>query len=119
MPPKVQEVVEVLKQKIQTTLVLVFLDKPFLLETDASKEGLVAVLSQKQDDGHYHPVAFGSHSLTPAENYHSSKLEFLVLKWSMMEQVSRNTWCTHHCGEDGQQPADIHPHHPQLGCHWA
>ena len=40
----------------------------------------------KQSDGRYHPVAFGSHSLTPSEkNYHSSKLEFLVLKWSVME----------------------------------
>ena len=59
-------------------------DKSFLLETDASKEGLGAVLSQKQSDGRYHPVAFGSHSLTPAEkNYHSSKLEFLKLKWSV------------------------------------
>ena len=68
--------------------VLVFsdFDKPFLLETDASKEGLGAVLSQKQEDGRYHPIAFGSHSLTPAEkNYHSSKLEFLTLKWSVME----------------------------------
>ena len=57
--------------------VLVFpdFDKPFLLETDASKEGLGAVLCQKQSDEHYHPVAFGSHSLTPSEkNYHSSKL---------------------------------------------
>ena len=53
---------------------------------DASKEGLGAVLSQKQNDGRYHPVIFGSHSLTPAEkNYHSSKLEFLALKWSVME----------------------------------
>ena len=42
-------------------------DKPFLLEADASKEGLVAVLSQKQDDGRYHPVAFGSRTLTPSE----------------------------------------------------
>ena len=48
-------------------------DKPFLLETDASKEGLGAVLSQKQGDGCYHQVTFGSCSLTPSEkNYHSS-----------------------------------------------
>ena len=61
-------------------------DKPFLLETDASKEGLGAVLSQKQDDGCYHPVTFGSHSLMPSDkNYHSSKLEFLALKWSVTE----------------------------------
>ena len=35
-------------------------DKPFLLETDASKLGLGAVLSQKQTDGPYHPVAYAS-----------------------------------------------------------
>ena len=53
---------------------------------DASKEGLGAVLSHKQGDEWYHPTAFGSHSLTPAEkNYHSSKLEFLALKLSVME----------------------------------
>ena len=78
----------ILKRKVQSTPVLVFpdFDKPFLLEMDASKEGLGAVLSQKQSDGHYHPVTFGSHSLTPSEkNYHSSKLEFLALKWSITE----------------------------------
>ena len=77
-----------LKEKISSAPVLVFpdFDKPFLLETDASKEGLGAVLSQKQDDGCYHPVAFGSRTLTPSEqNYHSSKLEFLALKWSVAE----------------------------------
>ena len=32
------------------------------------------------------PVAFGSRTLTPSEqNYHSSKLEFLALKWSITE----------------------------------
>ena len=88
LPPKAWEAVAVLKGKVQSMPVLVFpnFEKPFLLETDASKEGLGGVLSQKQSDGWYHPIAFGSHSLTPVEkNYHSSKLEFLTLKWSLTE----------------------------------
>ena len=88
LPPKAQEAMGILKGKVQSVPVLVFpdLDKPFLLKTDASKEGLGAVLSQKQSDGRYHPIAFGSCSLTPSEkNYHSSKLEFLALKWSVTE----------------------------------
>ena len=35
-------------------------NKEYLLKTDTSKLGLGAVLSQKQADGRYHPVAFGS-----------------------------------------------------------
>ena len=84
LPPEAWAVVAILKRKIQSAPVLVFpdFDKPFLLKTD----GLGVLLSQKQGDGCYHPVAFGSHSLTPLEkNYHSSKLEFLTLKWSVME----------------------------------
>ena len=87
LPPEAWEAINILKRKVQSAPVLVFLDfdKPFLLEKDASKEGLGDVHSQKQSDGCYHPVAFGSCSLTPLEkNYHSSKLEFLVLKWSIM-----------------------------------
>ena len=88
LPPEAREAMNILKRKVQSAPVLIFpdFDKPFLLEMDASKEGLGAVLSQKQSDGHYHPVTFGSRSLTPLEkNYHSSKLEFLTLKWSITE----------------------------------
>ena len=61
--------------------------KPFLLETDTSIEGLGVVLSQKQDDGCYHPIAYTSRSLKGGElKYHSSKLEFLALKWAVTEQ---------------------------------
>ena len=42
LTPKAQEAVRLLKEKILSMPVLVFpnFDKPFLLETDASKEGL-------------------------------------------------------------------------------
>ena len=64
--PEAQEAVDVLKGKVQSAPVLVFpdFDKPFLLEMDASKERLGVVLSQKQSDGRYHPITFGSHCLT-------------------------------------------------------
>ena len=82
------EAFEALKQACMSSPVLAFADytKDFLLETDASKEGLGAVLSQKQEDGRFHPVAYGSQVLTMHEkNYHSTKLEFLTLKWAVME----------------------------------
>ena len=59
-------------------------NKEYLLKIDALKLRLGAVLSQKQSDGRYHPVAFGSKALHGAEvNYHSTKLEFLAMKWSI------------------------------------
>ena len=87
LPQEAQEAVKILKDKIVSIPMLVFpdFDKLFLLEMDASKEGL-GVMPQKHDDRHYHPITFGSCSLTPAErNYHSSKMEFLGLKWSVTE----------------------------------
>ena len=71
------------------TPVLSFPDfkKPFLLETDASGWGLGAVLSQKQDDGRYHPVGYASQTMSETEQrYHSNKQEFLALKWAVTEQ---------------------------------
>ena len=56
----------------------------FLLETDASGIGLGAVLSQKQSDGKYHPVAYASRSLQPNEkNYPISELETLAIVWAV------------------------------------
>ena len=56
---------ETLKKACPEAPVLAFanFEKPLLLETDASKLGLGAVLSQKQTDGQYHPVAYANQSL--------------------------------------------------------
>ena len=68
-------------------------DEPFLLETDASGLGLGAVLSQKQEDGRYHPITYGSRSLMVEEwNYHSTKLEFLALFWAVTQQFKDYLW---------------------------
>ena len=88
LPPDALKAIEELKLKCMTAPVLVFADfkKPFRLETDASKEGLGAILLQ-ESDGQYHPVAFASHELKGGEpKYHSSKFEFLALKWAITEQ---------------------------------
>ena len=61
---------------------------PFVLHTDASNDGLGAVLYQRQS-GIMRVIGYGSRTLTPAErNYHlhSGKLEFLALKWAVCEQ---------------------------------
>ena len=79
---------EALKQACMTAPVLALADytKPFLLEMDASKDGLGAVLFQKQADGHYHLVIYSSRALTPHErNYHLTQLEFLALKQAVTE----------------------------------
>ena len=80
---------EMLKKACHEDPVLAFanFNKPFLLETDASKLGLGVVLLQKQPDVQYHPVAYVRWSLTIIEcNYYSTKQEFLALKWAVTEQ---------------------------------
>ena len=87
--PEAKDAFNTLKQRCMTAPVLAFadLEKPFLLETDISALGLGAVLQQVQADGKLHPVAYASRALRKGEkNYHSSKLEFLALKWAVTEQ---------------------------------
>lgn len=59
-------------------------DKDFALETDASIQGIGAVLSQQQSDGHLHPVAYTSRALYPAESHYSiTELETLAVVWAI------------------------------------
>nr|KAG5692734.1 hypothetical protein BaRGS_033845 [Batillaria attramentaria] len=59
---------------------------PFELHTDASGQGLGAVLYQEQE-GCKRVIAYASRSLSHAEkNYPAHKLEFLALKWAITEK---------------------------------
>ena len=62
LSPEAWEAFERLKTACLQAPILAFPDfnKPFLLKTDASGRGLRAVLSQKQADGQYHPIAYAS-----------------------------------------------------------
>lgn len=62
--------------------------KQFVLHTDVSNKELGAVLYQQQD-GKLRVIAYGSRALSKSEkNYylHSGKLEFLALKWAIIER---------------------------------
>ncbi|XP_075131928.1 uncharacterized protein LOC142204512 [Leptodactylus fuscus] len=89
--PEMQKAFEELKAALVGPNVLAYPDysKPFILQTDASKTGLGAVLSQKQE-GLIRPIAFASRSLRATErndsNYSSFKLEFLALVWAVTEK---------------------------------
>ena len=89
MSLKAKEVFKQLKLALMKAPVLSFADysKPFLLETDASKDGLGMVLLQKgQPMESITPLLMEAKpSLNTEKNYHSSKLEFLALKWAVTE----------------------------------
>ena len=75
-----------LKELLTTSPILVLPDfqRDFMLETDASGQGLGAVLAQKQEDGLIRPIAFASRTLQPHErNYGITELEGLGVVWAM------------------------------------
>lgn len=95
-----QKSFEQLKSALVSTPVLVYPKfgpgNTFILETDASKVGLGAVLSQMQEDGTVHPIAYASRSTDKHErNYGISELETLGLVWAVRH--FRPYILGHHC----------------------
>ena len=93
-----QQAFEQLKHLCSRTPVLAYTNykKPFKLHTDASKNGLGAVLYQKQDNGMDHMIAYASQTLSKSErNYDAHKLEFLALKLSVTERFHEYLYIGH------------------------
>jgi len=86
--PEQEEAFTTLKTCLTSPPVLGYADfaKPFELHTDASCQGLGAVLYQEQD-GQLRAIAYASRSLNRSEKHYAAhKLEFLCLKWSISEK---------------------------------
>ncbi len=76
-----------MKECLTTSPVLGHADytKPFVLRTDASNDGLGAVLYNDQADGR-RVIACASRGLSSSEaRYPAHKLGYLALKWSVTE----------------------------------
>ncbi|XP_037831364.1 uncharacterized protein LOC119616983 isoform X3 [Kryptolebias marmoratus] len=79
---------ETVISKLTTAPVLGFANPqlPYILHTDASTNGLGAVLYQEQE-GKLRVIAYASRGLSVSESkYPAHKLEFLALKWSVTEK---------------------------------
>ena len=89
---KHQEAFDALKEALSTAPVLGYPDfsREFILEIDASLNGLGTILLQQGKDRQIHVIANVSCLLCPSErsmcNYSSAKLELLALKWTVTEK---------------------------------
>ena len=71
-----------LQRRLVTLPVLVYPDysRPFILDTDASNTGIGAVLSQLDEEGRKHAIAFGSRVLSkPERQYCVTRRELLAV----------------------------------------
>ena len=87
-----QQIVDIMLDYLKSPKVLAFpnFEIPFFVNCDASNEGLGAVLYQTQN-GINRVISYASWTLSESEknyHFHSSKLEFLALKWAITEKYS-------------------------------
>lgn len=78
-----------LKRRFTNVSVLAYTDpnQPYELHVDASQYGLGGMLYQEHDE-HLRPVAYISRGFTSAKkNYSTHKLEFLMLKWGVVDKL--------------------------------
>ena len=75
-----------LKDLLTTAPVLVYpkFNRDYVLETDASTQGLGVMLSKQQEERLLHPVAYASRALTQSKrNYGITELETLRVAWAV------------------------------------
>ena len=87
--PEAEAAFQVLKRRFTTAPILTMPDpqRQFVVEVDASNEGIGAILSQRsQQDGKMHPCAYLSRRLSKAErNYDVGNRELLAVKLALEE----------------------------------
>lgn len=88
--PEQQNAFDTIIEKLTSPPVLAYADytKPFMLNIDASGDGLGAVLYQEHD-GKERVIAYASRGLRGSEcNYPAHKLEYLALKWAVCDKFN-------------------------------
>ena len=86
--PAEQSAFDTIKEKLSSPPVLSYADfsKPFVVHTDASLDGLGAVLYQEQNSME-RVIAYASRGLRSSEtHYPAHELEFFALKWAISEK---------------------------------
>ena len=83
-------------------------------------DALGEVLSQRQTDRQYHPIAYGRRALMLHEkNYHSTKLEFLTLKWAVTEHFKEYLPYQSFMVQTDNNLLMYIMAMPNLDCHWS
>ena len=99
---------------ITTSPVLKYYDpnKPTRISSDASQEGLGAVLEQQQHNDEWHPISFASRSLNPAErNYSPLERETLSIVFACEKFREYIYGLSFHIYNDHQPLKSISPNH--------